>query len=263
MTCIPIWQSLERQVPDWYSKPWGVAVDAALRGSDDDVIFQVWKEFASSREDMAHLICFVLETLDSTGLNEKNEFHAVYLFGNKEIAVPIPRKLNDWALALRDTGMNSAYVVLNDICLDSDLANDGSSSCKGQPTFTVLHSQLATTRNLRIRSPKKDKVVCFNLKLANELFFEGVSSGSIGILLLEPLSTFHRLFQRWRPGSTFNCYELTDQSRFLGTNEAYFQASRHSYRGRCEAEREPLFPPQLLTKSINWSRRHRSTADTL
>ena len=142
MTLRPISSVLELQYPSWNKEPWGKAFDTALRDIKPESIFQVWKEFASNRTEMAGLVCSVLDLLDRTGFVRSDVFHAALLHQNDESAVCIDKDLNDWTSILKDTHMTSAYVVINQNCLNCSFPNHSASSCHIPRAFTVLETQI-------------------------------------------------------------------------------------------------------------------------
>ncbi|KAL8706263.1 MAG: hypothetical protein Q9225_007973, partial [Loekoesia sp. 1 TL-2023] len=62
-----IWPILERQNPNWVQTSWGSALSTALHSIDPEEIFGVWRDFKLYRGEIAELVCYVLEILDSTG----------------------------------------------------------------------------------------------------------------------------------------------------------------------------------------------------
>lgn len=143
MTTEPIWSVLERQSPGWTQTPWGAGLSRALRGHSDENVFFVWKVFASERENIAELVCCMLELLDRTGWLDDQESRAALLFNNEESAVSIPNSINNWSIALQDTHLTSAYVVVHEVCLNCLVPDHSTSSCHIANAFTVLQTQIA------------------------------------------------------------------------------------------------------------------------
>lgn len=140
----PVWAILDRQIPDWFQKPWGSALTAALQSVNPKDIFIVWREFAAHRSEIADLVCCVLELLDGTGGTKEGEFKSALLFDNQELAVSVTQKFNDWTMVLKDTHLTGAYVITNEICIECEVPDHSTSTYKGAATFTVLQLRVDT-----------------------------------------------------------------------------------------------------------------------
>ncbi|KAL9013328.1 MAG: hypothetical protein Q9173_001972 [Seirophora scorigena] len=141
----PIWQFLDRQIPNWDQTSWGSALSAALRSAETDAIFRVWREHAANRSEIAELFSYALNLLDGTGWDEQGQFHSAFILDNAEYAVSIPPKLNSWVEALKDTHLTGAYVITNEICIECEVPHHTTSTCEDPQSLTVLETQLAAT----------------------------------------------------------------------------------------------------------------------
>ncbi|KAL8820043.1 MAG: hypothetical protein Q9223_001649 [Gallowayella weberi] len=177
MITSPIWALLERQVPDWIQTPWGSAFSAALLSTNTEDIFQVWREFAASRSNIAELVCCVLGLLDGTGWDEQDSFHSAVLFDNEERKVQVDKNLNNWLIILQDTHLAAAYVITHDVCIECEVPDHSTSTCELLATYTVLQTELSTTKSL---GQEKDLL----LKSSN-LHLSQVDCGSSDIVLYQ------------------------------------------------------------------------------
>ncbi|KAL8724201.1 MAG: hypothetical protein Q9181_006930 [Wetmoreana brouardii] len=225
MTRAPILAILERQIPGWTQTPWGSSLSMALLCEAGDAIFHVWKDFVSNRPQIAELFCCVLELLDCTGWDEHGKFHAALLYNDEESAVSIPSKINDWMAALRDTHLTSAYVMINEVCLDCAVPDHSTSACHIPQALTVLQTQLATL------SPERDKEASdlyilkpFGLPLKKWDFC------SSEINLFKPTSRFPMDIP-WSRAKSRECIEILNYIPDSTTNAVYLAASARSFHG--------------------------------
>ena len=226
MVSKPLWPILQCQIPRWHETPWGIAFNTALHSPKSKDIVDVWKEYASERCKMAELVCRVLEILDATGWNEQQVFNSAVLFDNEEMAVPIPRDLNTWLVALHDTHLTSAYVVTTEICIECEVADHSTSICGASQTFTALKTQITAAG-----SPPGPNAQ-YLLRSSGERFKQ-IDCRSSTVVLLAPVTrAFSTLpFRR----GIFECSEaLSCARRYPFTQEVYLRASARSFRGRYE-----------------------------
>ena len=229
MLSAPIWKLLERQTPGWISTSWGSSFVKALLKDDENCIFQVWKDYAPDRAKIADQFCSLLELLDSTGFAEGGQFHAAMLYDNDEMALPIHTKVNDWSIALRDTHINAAYVMINEICLNCEVPDHSTSSCFIQKAYTVLQTQIA------IEHPDDAlaETGYYTLRPEGERL-EQVDVGSHKIFLLTPASASSKLVSLLIQRRSRGCSEVRDQSRGFRGNMVYLRASSQSFHGKAE-----------------------------
>ncbi|KAI9651520.1 MAG: hypothetical protein M1831_000794, partial [Alyxoria varia] len=231
LTSQSVWPILERMSPDWRSRPWGAQLSEALLGDDDEAIFGVWREFASSRTEIAELFRCVIELLNGTGWDENDSFHAALLSQSEELDVPIPTGLNDWCLALRDTPTTSAYVIMNEICLNCEVLDHSTSTCQIPLAFTVLETSLVTEKGAKGTGQGHS----FKLKPSGECF-RHVDDERLDIMMLtRPLrSSFTgSLLRELVSGRTStNCHEVYSMNHNSPRNLVCLRASKHSVRGR-------------------------------
>ena len=223
-----IWPILERQMPDWISKSWGVYFLAALQSKDDEEIFRVWKTFATDRSEMGELVSCVLELLEGTGLDETLQFRAALFTEYDDLAHTIPQGINDWSIALRDTHMTGAFVIMTQVCLNCDLPNHTASSCHIRKAYTVLQTRLAIEQSNEQCETTKRTDKFFNLKPGGE-HLRQVDGGSQNVLLLAPASKRSYIF---KSGKVHDCLEMCNKSYSPSTNVAYLRSSCLSFHGR-------------------------------
>ena len=84
----PIQALLSRQFPDWLSTDFGASLQAAFYSEKDREIEDVWVKHYKCRDQMAELVCSVLETLEKTG-TEAGKFSAAFLNHNRELSMPV------------------------------------------------------------------------------------------------------------------------------------------------------------------------------
>ena len=228
MLSAPIWELLNRQTPGWTSTSWGSSFVEALLKDDENYIFQVWKDFAPDRAKIADQFCSLLELLDSTGFAERGRFHAAMLYDNDEMALPIHTKVNDWSIALRDTHINAAYVMINEICLNCEVPDHSTSSCSIQKAYTVLQMQIATEHP----DDALAKTGYYTLRPEGERLMQ-VDVGSYEIFLLTPVSA-RSLLWLCVPRRSRDCSEVREQSRGFKSNMVYLRASSRSFHGKAE-----------------------------
>ena len=223
MTSSSVMSVLERQTPGWLNKSWGKAFFAALRSDRDEKMFSVWKEWASNRVEMAELFCCVLELLDNTGRDQHN-FHGALLHHNEEEAVSIKPSINDWSIALRDSHMTSAYVIINKICLNCEVPDHSASTCHLQSARTVLETQFVTRKS----GDRYESGGHYKLQPGGDLL-KGVLCGSLDTTVVEPTHSGPRT---WLSGGKFQDFqELCNRTKSSTRNIVYIRASNTSFHG--------------------------------
>jgi len=139
----PIQALLENQFPDWRSSDFGMSLQAAIYSDDDHTIEDVWVKHHRFREQIAELVCCVLETLEKTG-TQAGKFNAAFINQHKELSMPIDLRLNSWAPFLEDSNISAVYAIVNDSCLDNGEMGHFVSTCSNASNaFTVLETQIA------------------------------------------------------------------------------------------------------------------------
>ena len=244
MTSSPIWAVLERQAPDWTRTSWGESLSQALSAEDNEAIFEIWKTHKTERSNIAELLCCVLDLLDRTGWIDSHSFHAAFLFNNDETAFPVDRELNDWTFILKDTYLTSAYVFINDQCLNCEIPNHTNSLCHKSRGYTVLETEVAaealskeredSTYKMRpsgqhLRQVKGERFDILTLKLAS----------SLSSFAAEPLR---------RPRSLLELCTRTDRSI---DHMVYVRASNKSFHGKHKMQRSIIDKlPVSIPKSV-------------
>ncbi|KAL8910842.1 MAG: hypothetical protein Q9172_007779 [Xanthocarpia lactea] len=227
----PIWSILERQSPNWTETQWGSDFAAAISSDNREDAFRVWKDHAAHRAEIGDLVCCMLELLDSTGLDESGQFHSALFNGNKDLAIRVPTKLNDWSIALKDTHLTGAYVITNEICLECEVPDHSTSTCTSGQGYTVLQTQLAT-KGQGVQTQRDNLTLSpFHTPIVQ------VDCGSADILVFTPCSVFssQTLMRRWF-GRNLACIELLNRTASGSTgNTVFLRASKRSSHGRGEA----------------------------
>ncbi|KAL8993461.1 MAG: hypothetical protein Q9169_006330 [Polycauliona sp. 2 TL-2023] len=224
MTSKSMWSILDRQTPNWHQTVWGGALNRALHSIDAGHIVNVWKEFATNRIDIAELVCCTLELLDATGWNDQGDFNSAVLVTNEEWAVSIPKKLNNWVFALRETHLTGAYVMTNELCIEFELPDQTGSTCGKPGTLTTLQTQITTAKSLEDMKP-----VQVLLKPSDKRF-QRTFCGYHPIVHLTPLSPY---FSRLSIKTELTVlYELLNRGSVSDdSTTAYLIASRTSHGG--------------------------------
>ena len=133
---------LERQIPGWRTTDWGSRFNKALSSSDKKAISRVWTDFPNMRSKMADLVCCILEILDGTGRVD-NSFVAGYLGNGLEKSVSLDLQKNDWTELLRDSHLMAVYALVNQRCLECEIADHSAGTCQTlSPSYTVLQTRL-------------------------------------------------------------------------------------------------------------------------
>lgn len=223
MTSSSVMSVLERQNPGWMNKTWGKASNAALRSNEKDTMFSLWKERASNRDEMAELFCCVLEPRDGTG-RDRNNFHGALLHDNEEEAVSIKSNINDWSIALRDTHLTSAYVLISHICLNCEVPDHSASTCHVQKARTVLETEFVAKGS----GERHESGGNYKLQPGGDLLKE-VLCGSLGTTIVEPTHSGSMTWLRHREPQDF--HELCNRTKSSMRNIVYIRGNT-SFHGR-------------------------------
>jgi hypothetical protein len=211
---------LERQIPSWSTTDWGSNFKAALRSTNTQAIFDVWRHFASNRDQMATLVCCALEVLDTTGRGT-DHFLAGFLHGGQESSVSIDYGRNDWAEFLEDSNLNGVYAVINDVCLECRLPNHAAMTCTNTHAYTVLQTQFKVDNSDGDHEYNRISVSpC-------RRFYQRADAGSDRISLFRPESQSFFTLSRF---SALNASEIREQCP--SALDFYLRASTRSYHGR-------------------------------
>ncbi|KAL9634715.1 MAG: hypothetical protein Q9204_002881 [Flavoplaca sp. TL-2023a] len=246
MASKPLWQILQCQHPGWHETPWGTAFNSAIHSLKSEAIVDIWKEYATDRCQMAELVCRVLETLDATGWNEQQVFKSAVLIDNEELAVPVPKDLNTWLVALHDTHLTSAYVITTGICIGCEVADHSTSICGASQAFTALQTKITAAG-----SPPGPNAQ-YLLRSSGERFKQ-IDCGSSTVVLLAPVTRAFSTLS-FRRGITECSEALNRARRYPFTQEVYLRASARSFRGRYEIK------DTLLSKFLSALTRNRDAA---
>ncbi|KAL8858803.1 MAG: hypothetical protein Q9178_004720 [Gyalolechia marmorata] len=245
----PILSILERQSPDWTEKQWGSDFAAALSSDNGEDIFRVWKDHTAHRAEISDLVCCVLELLDSTGLDESGQFHSALFNDNKDLAIRVPTKLNDWSIALKDTHLTGAYVITNEICLECEVPDHSTSTCESNQSYTVLQTQLATAR-LETPIEGGSHLRPYGMRLVQ------IDCGSADIVVLRPTghsgllsrTSMRNRYGKFLDRTACSYIELPNRTPFGSTrNTVFLAASKLSSHGRREVKnpsQRPVLPWQ-------------------
>ena len=145
-TMKPIQSLLGRQFPEWLSTEFGLSLQAAFYSDNDGTIEDVWVKHHKYREQMAEIVCCVLELLEKTG-TEAGKFSAAFLNHNRELSLPVELRLNSWAEFLEDSDLTAVYAIVNETCLDTSERGHFFSTCNSSNTaksaFTAFETQIA------------------------------------------------------------------------------------------------------------------------
>ena len=225
MTSTCIWPILERQSPGWTNTRWGRYLSSALRADEREAIFHVWRDFVSNRTDIAELFCCIIDLLDRTGRDGSNDLKAALLYDDEDFAVSIKNDANDWSIALEDTHLSSAYVVINEQCMDCEVPDHSTSTCTISRGYTVLESRYASEKSDDLH----DNII-YKFKPSGQLLKQ-VDCGGGHTLVVEPTGRLSTLVERalQEPRSFVELYNRTDCST---GNMVYIRASNTSYHGR-------------------------------
>ena len=226
MASKPLRATLQCQIPRWHEKPWGIAFDSAIHSPKSEDIVEVWKEYAADRCQMAELVCRLLEILDATGWNEQQVFNSAVLIDNEELAVQIPKDLNTWLMALHDTHLTSAYVIMTGICIEFEVSDRTTSICGASQAFTALQTQITAAE-----SPLGTNAQ-YLLRSSGERFRQ-IGCGSSAVVLLTPV-TRASLLLSFRTGITEFSEALNRARQDAFTQDVYLRASARSFRGKYE-----------------------------
>jgi len=257
LTLKPMTLALERQFPGWRDRPWGGPFWDAVSGHSDAAVEAVWKTFEEHRAQMAQLVCFALDLLSPTGL-EESKLSVAFLNNGQESSVSLDVKMNTWALLLKDTPVTASFTIINERCLlcrVPDHSAAGCSSSGSEEALTTLQSQIAVPAS---SGPAWNRVL---VKSVGESF-RRVDLGSASVVLLAAESALQRipLFTR---DTAVEGVELRNRAFRWGEKTAvYIQASAPSHGGMACARtpavafpagenRSELFVPSALTTSAN------------
>ncbi len=226
LTLEPMMLALDRQFPHWKATVWGRAFWRAISGREDAAIEEVWKNFEVSRSHMAQLICFALDLLSPTGVDE-SKFRVAFLNNGQESSLDLEVKMNTWALLLKDTPLTASFAIVNETCLLCRVPNHSATTCSASGSekgLTTLQSQLAVQSSSR---PDWQRVF---VKPVSERFRK-VDLGSTSIVLLTAETNLGR-FAFFTRDTVVNGVELRNQTFRWGDKTAvYIQASVLSHGG--------------------------------
>ncbi|KAL8807174.1 MAG: hypothetical protein Q9182_000856 [Xanthomendoza sp. 2 TL-2023] len=237
-----IWALLERQVPNWIQTPWGSAFSAALHSTNTKDIFQVWREYAPCRSNIAELVCCVLEPLDGTGWDEQEKFHSAVLFDNEERTVQVDKNLNDWLVVLRDSHLTAAYAITHDVCIECEVPDHSTSTCELLATYTVMQTAIPATTKLPLTKEHDLLLDPSGLHLSQ------IECGSSDIFLYSLKKHYFWLTR----AKLYECSEcLRPPNGDLERNMIYLRASTRSDHGKHTIERAAAKLPFKLKLKRN------------
>jgi hypothetical protein len=142
----PVQALLACQFPDWLSTDFGLSLQAAFYSNHDSAIGDVWVKHYRFRDQMAELVCCVLEILEKTG-TEGGNFSAAFVNHNRELSMPMELRLNTWAEFLEDSHLTAVYAIVNETCLDNGELGHYFTTCNSSSSaksaFTVFETHIA------------------------------------------------------------------------------------------------------------------------
>lgn len=133
---------LERQIPGWKLSDWGRSFLVALSYPDPQAIFNVWTYQVGAREQMAELVCSVLEILDTTGFSH-DRFTADFFHENQELSVKLDHKSDSWSVLLQDSHLMAVFPIVNKNCLECHTPDHSAATCNTHWLPSVLQTQIA------------------------------------------------------------------------------------------------------------------------
>lgn len=225
---------LERQIPGWTRTRWGSSFLAALRSTNPQAIFNVWRDFLQHRPRMAELACCVLEVLNTTG-RSNDLFLAGFLHDNQECSVSLDYGRNEWAEILEDTHLTGAYAIINEVCLECQLPNHKAMTCANSDAYTVLQTQF------KIDAGDRDAEIDRITISPHGKMYRRADAGSHRILLFEPASRSFGMLSR------FSALEASEARDHDNNNPSFhLRASSRSYHGRKAPRRRPIVPARRV-----------------
>lgn len=226
---------LERQIPAWTRTRWGSRFIAALRTTNIQAVFAVWKDFAQYRDQIAELVCCVLEVLNTTGRGN-DHFLAGFLHDGQESSVSLDYGRNDWAEVLEDSHLTGVYAVINNVCLECRLPNHSAMTCTNSDAYTVLQTQFKV--DAADDDPEYDRISVSPFRK----IYQRADAGTDRISLFRPES---RSFFNLSRFSALKASKIRDQCQ--SDLDFYLRASSRSYHGRKLPRRRRLAPtPRLV-----------------
>ncbi|CAG8972511.1 hypothetical protein HYALB_00001203 [Hymenoscyphus albidus] len=137
---------INRQFPDWASSTgFGRSLESALLSDNGLAIEEIWVKYFKSRQQMAEIVCCVLEMLEKSGTSAGN-FTSAFLNQNRELSMPIEPRLNNWTEFLEDSHLTAVYAIVSENCLESVESGYSVATCNDMSNpseFTVLQTQIA------------------------------------------------------------------------------------------------------------------------
>ncbi|KAK1772804.1 hypothetical protein QBC33DRAFT_30359 [Phialemonium atrogriseum] len=116
LLCDALQPRLELCVPGWREKIWGPSLLVALHSQDDEDICQFWKDYEAHRQEVAELVCCMLDLLNETGkLN--GVFNVAFFNYHAEHSLHLSLALNSWANILEDSDESAVYAISSNSCL--------------------------------------------------------------------------------------------------------------------------------------------------
>jgi hypothetical protein len=238
LTLKPMAHALDRQFPGWRAKPWGWLFWTAISGREDSAIEKVWKDFEVYRSQMAQLICFALDLLSPTGV-EESKLSVAFLNNGQEASLNLEVKMNTWALLLKDTPLTASFAIVNEKCLLCCVPNHSAATCSAsgsEMALTTLQSQFAVQSSSH---PDWQRV---SVKSVDENFRK-VDLGSTSVVLLTA-ETSLKPFASFTRDTVVKGVELKNQALYWGDRMAvYIQASVPSHGGMSSARTPATLSP--------------------
>lgn len=128
--------------PDWDRTGWGRLFSNALRGESFEAISTMWAQNRDMRNNVADLICALLELLHYTG-EQGDGFTAAYFSrANTERQLTLELKYNEWARCLRDSDRTATYAVIGNVCLGLPVGGISMGICNHKPTKTIFQTSI-------------------------------------------------------------------------------------------------------------------------
>lgn len=227
-------QHLEYLRPGWSETQWGSRL-LSIPDDDNEVVMEFWTAHRNEREEVAELLCHLLDLLHNTGPIDGGSFAAAYLAEQEELCVKLDIPLNDWAKALRDSSSSAVYAIVNKVCLKNETGGQNTAHCNHVAAHTMFQTQFTFEPR-----PGVD-----NIKLEPEGHIFRQASRGRNDIELTSLDTSQIITSRILYQSTMTAWEMQMLHRpFKGERyTAYIRASKISHCGRREP-RTVLVPSQ-------------------
>ncbi|KAN0095798.1 hypothetical protein V8E51_016509 [Hyaloscypha variabilis] len=158
-TMPPIQDVLMYQFPDWLRDTgFGESLQAAFSSETDGDIVKVWTDYWNVRDQMAEIVCYVLELLEKTG-NDAGTFNVVFLNRSLERSMPLDLRLNSWTGFLEDSHLMAVYAIVNEVCFDGGELGHNLATCKSFKSPAAAFAVFETMNCCPVGADKQRKTL--------------------------------------------------------------------------------------------------------